>query len=222
MRYDLTLAAADGTESYTLSVPTSWMDVTLQQYIDWQCSSEPDVCALAGITQPQLDRLAWQDAAYLVNLLAFSAQHPDSPVSPDLKDPGSATYGQLLLATQYFEAHPGKPDVWYAPYLYALYRSRVVYGRYDEDKMEQMRAAILLEPVGACFGDVTFIWAAWLLSMRATPPPPKTMPSPKRKSTRQALRNWVSGLGRCLPWTRSVKPSAAPGPNSTSSTPIRS
>ena len=222
MRHELTLRTADETQHVTLSVPTTWHDVPLRQFIDWQCSELPAVCTLAGVSQQQLERLAWQDAAYLQNLLAFAAELPDPPVSPGLKDPGAASYGQLLLATQYFEQHPNMPDVWYAPYLYALYRTREVFGVYDEDKIEACRLAILDTPVGTCFGDVTFIWAAWLLSMRATPPHLKTMPSPKRKSTRRAWSSWVNGLARCLPWTRSVRPSAVAGPSSTNSTPTPS
>ncbi len=220
---NLTLTAVSGGESFTLSVPTSWLDVTLEQFIAWQCSDAPAVCALSGISPEQLERLAWQDAAYLTNLLAFAAELPDPPADPGLKDPGAATYGQMLLGTQYVEANPDKPDVWYAPYLYALYRTREVYGRYDEAKIAQMQAAILQEPVGKCFGDVCFFYSGWLLSMRDTSPTPKTMPSPTKTKTKRAWPSWVSGLGRCLPWTRSATPSASrAGRSSTSSTPIRS
>lgn len=87
----------------------------------------------------------WTDAQYLMNLLAFTAETPEPPVSPDLRDPGAATNGQLVLANQYFEDHPGKPDIWYAPYIYALYRCREVYGRNDQSKEEMMREDILQE-----------------------------------------------------------------------------
>ncbi|MBX0290970.1 hypothetical protein K3G63_11000 [Hymenobacter sp. HSC-4F20] len=204
MRHELTLTSADGAETITLQVPTTWDDVSLQQYIDWQCSTEPAVCVLAGITPEQLDRLAWADAGYLMNLLSFAATIPEPPLSEGLKDPGSATYGQLVLANQHFEEHPDKPDVWYAPYLYALYRCREVYGRNDQGKEEAMREAILQEPVGKVLTDVLFMYAAWLLSMSATPPTPKTTSSPMTTNTKPGWRSFLTGLGRPSPPTPSA------------------
>ncbi|TGD82860.1 hypothetical protein [Hymenobacter wooponensis] len=215
MRHELSLTSADGTETITLQVPTSWDDVTLQQYIDYQCSEEPAVCQLAGITQAQLDRLVYTDAGYLINLLAFAAELPDPPLSEGMRDPGAATYGQMVLANQYIEEHPDQPHIFYAPYLYALYRTREVYGRNDQGKEEQMRQAILQQPVGQCLSDVLFIYAGWLTSMSATPQVPKTLPSQTMTSWKPDWKNWGSVLARCLPSMRSAAPSAAPGPTST-------
>ncbi|GGG34099.1 hypothetical protein [Hymenobacter glacieicola] len=196
MRHSLTLTSADGSESVILSVPTTWDDVTLQQYIDWQCSEEPAVCVLAGISQQQLDRLAWLDAQYLLNLLAFAAETPEPPVSEGLKDPGSATYGQLVLANQYFEEHPDKPTIWYAPYIYALYRCREVWGRNDQGKEAEMHQAILQEPVGKCLSNVLFMYASWLSSTNVMLATPRTMPSPARKNTTPAWRSFLTALGK--------------------------
>lgn len=208
MRHSLTLTTADGAETVALSVPTTWDDVSLQQYIDWQCSAEAAIIVLSGITPAQLDRLAWRDASYLLNLLAFAAELPDPPLSEGLPDVGACSYGTLLLVNAYLEANPGKPDVWYAPYFYALYRHQQVYGKYDEGKLEQMRLAILEEPVGKCLNDVLFCWAGWLLSMRDTSPPPPTLPSPTMTSWMQGLRNWARGLGRTSPSTALPRPGA--------------
>jgi hypothetical protein len=196
MRHPLTLTTADGKEQIVLQVPTSWYDVTLQQYIDYQCSAESAVCCLAGISQQLLDRLVWTDAQYLINLLAFAAHLPDPPVSDDMVDPGAATYGQLVLANQYLEENPGMPQVWYAPYIYALYRCREVWGRNDEGKEEAMREAILQEPVGKCLSDVLFMYAAYLSSTSEMPQTLKTMPSPTTKSTMPGWKSFLSALGR--------------------------
>ncbi|UOQ53066.1 hypothetical protein [Hymenobacter cellulosivorans] len=222
MRHELTLTTTDGAETVILSVPTSWMDVSLQQFIDWQCSTDSAACCLAGITQEQLDRLPWQDAGYLMNLLHFAATLPESEPSPDLMDPGSASYGQMMLVQARFEEYPDKPDIWHAPYLYALYRSQQIFKRYDEQKLQAMHEAILQEPVTNCLGDVLFFSAAWWISSNATPPTPKTLPSPTMTSSTPAWKKWAAGLGRFLPSMRWPRPSAAAGPSSTNSTPTPS
>lgn len=220
MKYELTLTS--GAETIVLHVPTTWDDVTLQQYIDWQCSEQPTVCCLAGITPPQLAALAWQDAEYLLHLLAFAAEVPTPPLSEGLTDPGAATYGQLVLANQHFEQNPGKPAIWYAPYLYALYRCREVYGRNDQGKEAAMREAILQAPVGRCLSEVLFMWAAWQISLSATLPTPPTSLIPPTTKTKPGWKSWGSGLGkRWLPMP-SPAPGASVGPRSTPSMPIPS
>jgi hypothetical protein len=214
MRHELTLTPSDGSEPLILSVPTSWHDVTLQQYIDWQCSTEPAICCLAGITKAQLEQLPWEEAGYLLNLLAFAAELPDAPVSPDLVAVGDATYGQMIAVQQYLEANPDQPEIWYAPFLYALYRSRQLYGSYDPARIEAMRAAILQEPVGQVFGDLTFTWAVWLLSTSATPPTPKRLWSPTTTKKKPAWKSWWSVLASCLPSTRWRPHSASPAGSS--------
>lgn len=201
MRHDLTLSTADASEQHVLSVPTTWDDVSVQQYLDWQSSDQPALCALAGLTQAQLERLPLDEAGYLLNLLAFATEQPDSPASPDLVDVGSATYGEMLLVQQHLAAHPDQPEIWYAPYLYALYRSRQVYGVVSDEKLEQMRAAVLEQPIGQVMGDLLFTYAAWRLSTSATPRTPRTLPSPTTTKAKLGWRNWLRGLGFCSPST---------------------
>ncbi|WP_400190693.1 hypothetical protein [Hymenobacter sp. B81] len=197
MRHTLTLSTADGTTQHTLQVPVSWHDVTLQEFIDWQCSDEPAICCLAGISRAVLEQLAWQDAGYLLNLLSFAAELPNPPPAPDLVDPGEASYGQMLLVQQYLAEHPEKPDVWYAPRLYAIYRSQQVYRRYDQAKIDAMDAAIRAAPVGEVLGSVLFTSAVWLLSTRATRPTPTTKtPGPTTPRSMPGWRSWATGLAR--------------------------
>lgn len=197
MRHELTLTA--GPETLVLQVPTTWADVTLAEYIAWQESPEPDACALAGITPEQLNRVAWQDAGYLVNLLAFAAEVPEAHAGPGAIPPASASWGQMRLVAQYMEANPGHSDIWYAPYIWALYRCREIYGRNDEAKETGMAEAVVARPVSEVFSEVTFIWAGWLLSTNATPPPPKMLASPPETKSRPGWPSWANALGRFLP-----------------------
>ena len=217
MRHALTLTSQTG-EAHTLSVPTSWADVSLGQFIDWQCSDQPALVCLAGITSEQLERLDWGDAGYLLNLLAFATELPDPPAAPDLKDVGEASYGQMVVATQYLAAHSDKPLVYCAPYLYALYRSRDVYGRYDEAKVEQMRLAILAEPVDQVLGSVLFFLGRAWLSLTSTPRTPPTPPSPRMMSWTRAWKSCRSALASCLPRMRWRRPSALPASKSSTTT----
>jgi hypothetical protein len=209
MRHDLTLTTLDGAETVILSVPTSWADVTLQQFIDWQCSDRPAIEVLGGITTEQLHRLGVNDAGYLLNLLAFAVELPDPPVTPGLKDVGEASYGQMVLATQYLQQHPDKPLIWCAPYLYALYRSREVFGQHSDTRMAEMEAAIRLEPVDVVLGDVLFTLGSVWLSLSSTLPTPSPLPkSPRMTRWMRAWKRFWSSSAKSSPSTASPPPSA--------------
>jgi hypothetical protein len=206
-----TIATQDGANPFPLAVPTCWADVTLAQFI--RLITEPDthpLCALTTLTPEQLDALHTGDVALLSARLDFTANTTELTAltpSVDLPEVGKSTYGQLLLATQHLQAHEGQPDLLAAPYLYALYRSQQISGKYDEQRLEQMQAAVLAAPVTEVYADVVFILAAWQHFTSATLPTQTMLPTRETTPTMNLmpeLRTWARGLGRLPRWIRSA------------------
>lgn len=203
------IATQDGADPFSLFVPTCWADVTLAQFI--RLITEPDthpLCALTTLTAEQLDALHHGDVALLATRLDFTADTTDLMAltpSPDLPDVGSSTYGQLILANQYAEAHEGQPVLTLAPYLYALYRSQQLSGKYNETKLQQMQTAILAAPVTEVYADVVFILAAWQHFTSATlPKKPLMWTNTLTTKSTPGWKRWVSNLGRLPRWIRSA------------------
>lgn len=192
-----------------LTVPTSWADVSLAQFVALHApaEAEPRTAAelLLGLDAGALGQLLVEEVQYFTNLLAFAAD--PSPVlellpTPDLPDVGSQPYGCLVDVQQRLDADPGRPWLAHGPYLLALYRVQVAYGRYDAGKVAACEAALLAAPVTECYGDMAHFMGAWQTWLSATPPTQPTTPSRMMpSSTPIPTRRWLSGLGLCWPWT---------------------
>jgi hypothetical protein len=202
----LSLVSVTG-QRYELRVPTSWADVRLADYIHLLANPQrPRICVLSGLNEDTLYQLAADDAVYLLHCLSFLED--ETPLTralppPDLADIGQASYGQLLLVQQFLEDNPHQPALFYAPYVYAVYESERRYGPDNSpEKLQQLYQDTLDAPLPQVFANLVFITGAWQNFNSATPPPPKTTPSPTTTNTRPASKNWAVALARFLPWTR--------------------
>jgi hypothetical protein len=196
MPQTFTLTPSDGSDALTLTVPTSWGDVTLATYL--RLLTEPDALAvLLGLDSDTVGRIAADDAVYLVNALAFTADHgalAELEAEPGLLDVGTGPYSLLMLATQHIESLPDNtPGLVAAPYLFALYRCQQLYGKVDEAKVEAMRLAVLQEPVQRVYANCHFFIKGWRRSTSGTSPKKMNGSNPKKRNWKQALRSLVSG-----------------------------
>lgn len=196
MPHHLTLTPSDGSPSLPLTLPASWEDITLAQYL--QLLTAPDVLVvLTGLDAETIGRLAADDALYLAHCLAWAADATaldELLPTPGLSDVGQSNYGLLLLATAHIEALPeGTPSLVAGPYLYALYQSHALWGKVDELKMNACQAAVLATPVTKALPDVAHFLRGWQRSMTATKRTPTTPSKPKKRSWRQALKSLVRG-----------------------------
>jgi hypothetical protein len=205
----LTLTTPDGQSAQVLHVPTRWLDVTLAQFVALHAPAdgEPRTAAelLLGLEAGALGDLHIDEVQYFTNLLAFAAD--PSPVlellpTPGLPDVGSQPYGCLVDVQQHLAEAPGRPWLAYGPYLLALYRVQVAYGRYDASKVAACEDALLAAPVTECYGDMAHFIGAWQTWLNATP---QTQPTTVSLTTlnlrRTPSRRWLKGLGLCWPWT---------------------
>lgn len=191
-----------------LTVPTSWADVPLAQYVALLAPVEGDQRTAAelllGLEAGGLNDLAADDIPYLANLLVFAGDA--SPVlellpTPGLPEVGTLPYGTLLMAQQHIQADPERPLLAYGPYLLALYRVQLAYGKYDEAKVAACHEALLAAPVTECAGDMGHFIGGYRNWLNGTPQTKPTTSTPKTKSLMPGLRNWLSGLGLSLGWT---------------------
>jgi hypothetical protein len=142
------LPLVSATTALALRVPTQWVDVTLAQFVALH-APEPDDTrrqaeVLCGLSAGYLDEMAADDVRYLANLLEFSLDITDVLAllpTPGLPDIGSLPYGILLEAQNHIEANPERPMLAHGPYLLALYRVQLAYGKYDRAKVEAALAA---------------------------------------------------------------------------------
>jgi hypothetical protein len=153
-----------------LTVPTSWADVSLAQFVALHAPAEgePRTAAelLLGLEAGALDDLHIDEVQYFTTLLAFAAD--PSPVlellpTPGLPDVGSQPYGCLVDVQQRLEEEPDRPWLAHGPYLLALYRVQLTYGRYDASKVAACEAALLAAPVTEVYGDMAH-FIAWVIS----------------------------------------------------------
>lgn len=203
-----------GTGPLSITVPTRWADVSLGQFValfaaasDEQRSQAEILCGLAaGVLQD----LAVSQVVYLTNLLAFAQDTADvmeALPTPGLPDVGSLPYGTLLLAQQHLAAHPDRKPLFYFPYLLALYRVQLTYGRYDAAKVAACEAALLAGPVTESYADAAFFLRTCAQWSSGTPPGMMTESNPKPMSRKPEARSLPSALGRCWAWMR--QPAAA-------------
>jgi hypothetical protein len=199
----------DGQPAQELLVPTQWADVTLAQFLALYAAEPDDIRrpaeVLCGLPAGGLDNLAADDVKYLSNLLAF-CQDPADVMSllptPGLPDIGSLSFGTMLLAQQYIEANKERPALTHAPYLCALYRIQLAFGKYDPIKVEACLEALLASPVTEVYADCSFFLASWQRWSSATLPTPTTTASPAMKKLKRATNGLGRGSGRFSAWIR--------------------
>ena len=201
------------TTALALSVPTQWADVTLAQYVALFAPAADDARrpaeVLCGLEAGYLDSLAASDVHYLGNLLAFAADPSDVQAllpTPGLPDLGSLPYGIWLEAQNHVEANAERPWLAHAPYLLALYRVQLAYGKYSAPKVAACEAALLASPVTESYADAAFFLSSYRQSASGTPPMKPTTTKPATRSWTQVARSWASALARC--WASIWRPAA--------------
>jgi hypothetical protein len=206
----LNLTTPDGTLAQVLTLPTKWADVSLEQFVALYAAA-PDAThraaeVLCGLEAGGLDNLAADDVKYLATLLGFAAD-PSSVLellpTPNLPDIGSLPYGTLLLAQQYLEANPERPWVFYGPYLLALYRVQLAFGKYDAGKVAACEAALLAAPVTESYADAAFFLSSYRAWLSDTPPTKPTTATQTTKNLTPVSKGSRKGSGRFSAWMRS-------------------
>lgn len=205
----LSLFTLDGQLAQELLVPTKWADVSLAQFLALYAPEPADTRRpaeiLCGLDAGGLDDLAADDVSYLSNLLAFSLDAADVLAllpTPGLPDIGSLSYGTVLLAQQYVQANSERPALTHAPYLCALYRMQLAYGKYLPAKVEACFEALLASPVTEVYADCSFFLISYQRWLNATPPTPTTSPSLVTRKSRRAASGSRTGSGRFSAWIR--------------------
>jgi hypothetical protein len=203
----LPLTLPDGATALTLTVPTQWADVTLAQFVALYAPEAGDTRlraeVLCGLEAGGLNQLAADDVQYLANLLEFATD--PSPVlallpTPGLPSVGSLPYGILLEAQQHMAADVERPWLAHGPYLLALYRVQLLWGKYSAEKVAACQAALLASPVTESYADAAFFLSSYKSWLSGTSPTKPTTMSPKTPSSKPGTRNWLSGLGLSLGW----------------------
>lgn len=200
---------AHGQPAQVLTVPTSWADVTLATFVTLHAPEPGEQCTAAelllGLPAGGLGQLAADDVPYLANLLEFA--NDPSPVlellpTPGLPDVGTLPYGTLVMAQQHLLANAERPMLASAPYLLALYRVQLAYGKYDEAKVAACLAALLAAPVTECYGDLShFLQACRTWQPGTRQARPTTLTPMTKNSTPTRTRRWLSALGLSSAWT---------------------
>jgi hypothetical protein len=192
-----------------LTVPTKWADVTLAQFLALYAAESTDsrrpAEVLCGLEAGGLDDLAADDVKYLSNLLTY-AQDPTDVLAllptPGLPDIGSLPFGTMLLAQQYVQTNSERPALTHAPFLCALYRIQLAYGKYDAGKVEACLEALLASAVTEVYADCSFFLTSYQRWSSATPPTPTTTPSLVTRKSRRGANGSRIGSGRFSAWIR--------------------
>jgi len=210
MSSPITLTTPDGQAAQVLTVPTSWADVSLGQYVALLAPSEGEprtaLDVLLGLEAGSLNQLAADDVPYLANLLEFANDH--SPVlellpTPGLPDVGTLPWGCLVLCQEHFRENEERPALASLPYVLAVYQCQLRYG--NTNRLDQVLTTVLAEPVTAVYADAAFFSAAARRSLSGTPRTKATTVSPPTKNSTPAAKSWLNDLGLRWPWTRSPK-----------------
>lgn len=193
-----------------LTVPTSWADVSLAQFVALHAPAADEARTAAevllGLEAGALGGLLIDQVQYFTTLLAF-ADDP-SPVlellhTPSLPDVGGLPYGCFVEVGQRLAEEPGRPWLAHGPYLLALYRVQTAFGRYESGKVAACEAALLAAPVTEVYGDMVHFMGAWQTWLSATPrTQPTTVSRMTPSSTPTPTRRWPSALARCWRWMR--------------------
>jgi hypothetical protein len=191
MPFPLTLTTPDGATALTLTVPTQWADVSLGQFVALLAPAADDTRrqaeVLCSLEAGALDQLAADDVQYVANLLAFASV-------------GSLPYGILLEAQQHMATHEGRAWLACGPYLLALYRVQLLYGKYSAEKVAACEAALLAAPVTESYADAAFFLSSYKAWQSGSGPTKPTTTSPKTPNSTRGMRSWLNGLGLSLGW----------------------
>jgi hypothetical protein len=190
-----------------LTVPTRWADVTLAQFVERYAgpTERSPVEIFCDLPAGGLDELAVEDVHYLANLLEFTTDPSDVlalPATPALPDVGSLPYGTYVVAKQVLTADPEAPMLSHGPYLLALYRTQLTWGKYDKAKVAACQAALLAAPVTESYGDIAFFLSSIRRLVSGTLPTKPTKPTPKKKSSKPAWKSLANASGRFSTWMR--------------------
>lgn len=206
----ITLTTPDGQPAQVLTVPTSWADVPLATFVALLAPVEGEQRTAAelllGLDASGLGQLVVDDVQYIANLIEFASD--PTPVlellpTPGLPDVGALPWGCLVLCQEHFREHDERPALASLPYVLAVYRCQLAEG--NTDQLDAMLAQVLAAPVTEVYAPAQAFYSACQQSLSGTPRTRATKATPPTKSSTPAARNWLSGLGLRLPWTRSPK-----------------
>jgi hypothetical protein len=192
-----------------VDAPTSWADVTMATFLSVVAPLPDDnrmqAETLCGLEAGVLDNLAASDVQYLNNLLSFATDVSDVMAqlpTPGLPNIGTLPYGLLMMAQSYLDQNPERPAVAYGPYLCALYRTHLTWGKFDEAKVAACQEALLASPVLEVYADCAFFLSSYERLRNGTPPHPKTTKSPKTTKLMRGASRLVKGSDRFSVWMR--------------------
>jgi hypothetical protein len=152
----LTLSTADGQLLTSVSMPTSWADVLLAQYLNVLAAGTASlVTSLTDLSSDLLARLSPADQTLLASRLAFVLD-PEPLLEllpmPGLLEIGQSAFGLLQQYQAYAAAHPTALPLAQGAYLYALYRAPTA-SRFPEAELAAAHAAVLAQPVTEVYAD---------------------------------------------------------------------
>jgi hypothetical protein len=200
----LTLTTADGNEARQLTVPTSWADVTLNEYLALAVPGiRSPASVLTDLAPELLDNLPDAARTLLGRCLSFAQDH--APLlellpTPGLFEIGKCAYGLYQQAAQYVADYPGAPALARGAYLYALYRNPTS-SKMDHQLLALAHAAVLARPVTEVYADCAHFLASYERALTGTSLPGPfqpgvlrvVLPTPEVKGWRAKLGNlWSS------------------------------
>jgi hypothetical protein len=194
------LTAADGQVIESVTIPTSWADVTLSQYL---ALGKPGVSSpasvLTGLPPELLESLPDAVGAELGRYLSFALDHEvllELLPTPGLFEIANCAYGLYQQAEQYEPEYPGAPALACGAYLYALYRNPTS-STMDRELLALAHAAVLARPVTEVYADCAYFLASYKRALAGISLPGPfqpgclraVLPTPEVKGWRAKLGN---------------------------------
>lgn len=168
--HSFSLAATDGSETLVLSVPERWADITLDQFLRLFTDPTADpIGVLTCLSPAQRARLHADDLPIIEHRLLFVADRRElEALVPTEAAPVvyAATYGMVQLAEAFVRHHPGRPDLFLAPYLCALLRTR----SHDAARVDACYQHLLAQPLLAVYADVRQALTLWPQALQPDAP----------------------------------------------------
>lgn len=169
----------DGQTAQQLTLPTTWPEVTLAQYLAVLAAGPAAVVPLlAGLSAEALLSLSPADQTLLASRLAFVLD-PEPLLAllptPGLLEIGQSAYGLVQQYEAYAVAHPTALPLAHGAYLYALYRAPTG-SRMPEAELADAHAAVLAQPVTAVYADCAHFLASYERAILGTSRPGPAQP----------------------------------------------